>query len=127
MTATLEHANLTVSDPLATATWMEAVFGWHIRWQGPAKGDGFTVHIGEEATYLALFRPKEPLHDTGQPTYETRGALNHVGVTVPDLDATEKRVLAEGFETYFHADYEPGRRFYFRDRDGIEFEVASYA
>ncbi|MEM7190453.1 MAG: VOC family protein, partial [Pseudomonadota bacterium] len=24
-------------------------------------------------------------------------------------------------------DYEPGRRFYFADHDGIEFEVVSYA
>ena len=33
----------------------------------------------------------------------------------------------EGYEPFSHADYEPGRRFYFLDRDGIEFEVISYA
>ena len=45
---------------------------------------------------------------------------------VDDLDATEARILAAGIETFSHADYEPGRRFYFNDADGIEFEVVSY-
>lgn len=35
MQATLEHVNLTVPDPDATAAWLCEVFGWHIRWQGP--------------------------------------------------------------------------------------------
>lgn len=46
---------------------------------------------------------------------------------VDDLDATEKKVAAAGFEPHSHADYEPGRHFYFHDDDGIEFEVVSYA
>ncbi|HBR42432.1 MAG TPA: glyoxalase, partial [Sulfitobacter pontiacus] len=25
-----------------------------------------------------------------------------------------------------HADYEPGRRFYFRDHDGVEYELVQY-
>ncbi len=44
-----------------------------------------------------------------------------------DIDAVETRVLAQGFTTHSHADYEPGRRFYFRDADGVEFEVVSYS
>ena len=32
---------------------------------------------------------------------------------------------AAGFEPHSHADYEPGRRFYFRDHDSIEWEVVS--
>ena len=31
-----------------------------------------------------------------------------------------------GYEPCNHADYDPGRRFYFDDEDGIEFEVVSY-
>ena len=50
----LEHANITVSDPEKTAAWMQAVFGWRIRWQGPALESGFRMHIGTEAQYLAL-------------------------------------------------------------------------
>ena len=59
-------------------------------------------------------------------SYETRGGLNHIGVVVEDLDATEARVKAEGYATHSHADYEPGRRFYFDGPAGIEFEVVAY-
>ena len=31
-----------------------------------------------------------------------------------------------GFTPYSHGDYEPGRRFYFTDGAGIEFEIVSY-
>ena len=46
--------------------------------------------------------------------------------TVDDLNAAEVAVIAEGLEPHSHASYEPGRRFYFHDRDGIEYEVVSY-
>lgn len=53
--------------------------------------------------------------------------MNHLGVVVDNLGAAEEVVLAAGLEPFNHADYEPGRRFYFFDWDGIEFEVVSYA
>jgi catechol 2,3-dioxygenase-like lactoylglutathione lyase family enzyme len=127
MTATLEHANLTVRDPAATARWMHEVFGWRIRWQGPAKGDGFTIHVGGEGSYLALYRPAEAPNPARAASYDTIGGLNHVGVVVADLDVTEARVRAAGFTPHSHADYEPGRRFYFDDDNGVEYEVVSYA
>jgi len=52
--------------------------------------------------------------------------MNHVGVTVDDLDSVEARVVAAGLKTFSHDDYDPGRRFYFLDWNGIEFEVVSY-
>ncbi len=55
-----------------------------------------------------------------------RGGLNHWAVVVDDLDAVEERVISEGFTPKSHADYEPGRRFYFYDNDGIEIEVVQY-
>ena len=42
------------------------------------------------------------------------------------LIASEAAIKAHGFETGNHGDYEPGRRFYFHDADGIEYEVVSY-
>ena len=53
--------------------------------------------------------------------------LNHVGIQVEDLDAVEERVIAAGLVPFSHGDYDPGRRFYFMDWDGIEFEIVSYA
>ena len=122
----LEHVNVTVSDPDATAAWLGRVFGWRVRWEGASMGDGRSIHVGTEDAYVALYRPGEPPRD-GADTYRMRGGLNHVGVTVDDLDVAEERVKAEGFTPGSHADYEPGRRFYFDDRDGVEWEVVSYA
>ena len=52
-----------------------------------------------------------------------------LGSVVPnsDLDAIEARVRNAGLEPCNHGDYEAGRRFYFDDPDGIEYEVVSYA
>ncbi|MCG6904582.1 MAG: VOC family protein [Rhodobacter sp.] len=124
--AILEHANITVSDPAGTAAWLCEVFGWKIRWQGAAINGGHTVHVGGTASYLALYAPPAA---TAEPvdTYSTRGGLNHVALVVDDLDATEARVKAAGYTTGSHADYEPGRRFYFDAEDGVEFEIVSYS
>lgn len=125
--AILEHANVTVSDPRATAEMLGRVFGWRIRWEGGARDDGCSIHVGGADSYLAIYRGKgdqAPRADS----YSAVGGLNHVGVVVvEDLDAVEEKVRAEGYEPYSFGDYEPGRRFYFRDRDGIEIEVVSYA
>ena len=124
--ARLEHLNFTVSDPKATAAWIERIFGWRIRWEGPGMTTGYSVHVGGDDSYVALFRFED---DQAKPpdSYHTRGGLNHWAVVVDDLDATEARVKAEGFTPEKHADYEPGRRFYFYDHDGIEVEVVEYA
>ena len=125
-TAQLDHANITVSDPAATAAWMEKLFGWHIRWQGDAIAGGHTIHVGNDHGYVALYNPGKPLSATTS-SYTQIAGLNHLAVTVDDLDATEAAIKAHGFETCNHADYEPGRRFYFHDSEGVEFEVVSYA
>ena len=53
--ARLEHINMTVSDPKATAAWLGRVFGWKIRWEGAGMQTGYTVHVGSDDTYVALF------------------------------------------------------------------------
>lgn len=121
----LEHVNVTVSNPSATAAWLHKVFGWQTRWQGPAINGGETAHVGGADTYVALYAPTGQSEPSVE-SYGIRGGLNHIGVTVDDLDATEERAKTQGFHPHNHADYEPGRRFYFRDGDGIEWEVVSY-
>lgn len=121
----IEHVNLTVADPERSAKLMEDIFGWKIRWQGRSQLGGRTIHIGSETHYLALYTPDA---DVAQVTQHKKGRpLNHVGVQVEDLDAVEEKVKAAGLEPFSHDDYEPGRRFYFFDPDGIEFEIVSYA
>lgn len=117
----IEHANLTVTDPDRSAALFEKLLDWHERWRGPAMLGGETIHVGDETTYLALYT--NPDASGG---YAKGVPLNHVGLLVDDLDAAEKVVIEAGLKPFSHADYEPGRRFYFFDWDGIEFEVVSY-
>lgn len=125
MTARLEHANVTVTDPKATAAWLCDVFGWKIRWQGPGMQSGYTVHVGTDDSYVALFSYGDAVPST-QETYRTLGMLNHLAVFTDEIDAVDGRVRDAGFKPGPHYDYAPGRRFYFRDGDGIEWEVASH-
>ena len=126
--ARIEHVNVTVSDPEATAARLEALFGWRVRWSGTAIHGGRTLHVGGEADYLAIYdRGDAGGAPRAADSYGHLGGLNHLGIEVDDLDAVEAKARALGLETYSHADYEPGRRFYFEDPDGIEFEVVSYA
>ena len=121
----IEHVNITVVDAERTSALMEALFGWHVRWAGTAQNGGHTIHVGSNDDYVALHTPggaalaPEPF-TKGRP-------LNHIAVEVDDLGAIEARVIAAGLKPFSHADYEPGRRFYFLDPDGIEYEVVSYA
>ena len=122
--AFVEHVNLTVGDPDRTAAMLEALFGWKERWRGPSGLGGRTVHVGDETSYLAVYAPENA---DGSPCDHAKGTpLNHVGIQVDDLDEVERRVIAWGFNPFNHGDYHPGRRFYFFDSDGIEWEILSY-
>jgi catechol 2,3-dioxygenase-like lactoylglutathione lyase family enzyme len=120
--ALIEHVNLTVSDIDRSARLFESLCGWHQRWRGPSQMDGETIHVGSESHYLSLY--SDGANHAGQ---RKGRPLNHVGLLVDDLDAAEQVVLTQGLTPYGHDDYDPGRRFYFFDWDGIEFEVISYA
>lgn len=120
----IEHVNVTVSDPDRAARLMEQVFGWQVRWQGPAQNGGRTVHVGSADHYVALYTARD--REYGEEDFRKGRPLNHIGVEVDALDETEARVVAAGLIPFSHGDYEPGRRFYFLDPDGIEFEVVSY-
>ncbi len=121
----IEHVNLTVSDPDRTAGLLSAIFGWHERWRGPARDGGRTIHLGSDAAYVALYTGPDGQHADRR--YPKGEPFNHVGVQVDDLDEIEARVSGVGLTPFNHGDYEPGRRFYFFDPDGIEYEVVSYA
>jgi catechol 2,3-dioxygenase-like lactoylglutathione lyase family enzyme len=122
--ARIEHVNVTVSNPERAADLMRNLFGWHIRWQGPARDGGRAIHVGSNDHYLALYTQAGV--EYGQTDFEKGRPLNHVGIVVDDLDEIERRVVAAGLLPFEHGDYEPGRRFYFLDHDGIEYEVVSY-
>jgi len=125
ITAHLEHVNVTVTDPDAAAARFVELFGWRVRWSGSAKNDGYTVHVGTDSDYVALYRSaSDPavVSDAG----EQLNGLNHIAIVVDDLDEAERRVRACGLEPFSFGDYDPGRRFYFLDPDGVEFEIVTY-
>lgn len=122
--AFLEHVNITVRDSRASAELLERLFGWHIRWEGPAMNNGHTIHVGTDNGYVALYAPPPAL--LGDLPFAKGVPMNHLGIVVDDLDATEARVIEAGLTPFSHADYAPGRRFYFFDDNGIEYEVVSY-
>ncbi len=121
----LEHINMTVRDPDKTAAMLGRLFGWHVRWRGEAKLGGLTVHVGTDDQYLAVYSLNRDAENASE-SYINVGGLNHVGVVVDDIDHVERLVEGEGLVPHTHGDYDPGRRFYFDDPDGIEFEVVSY-
>lgn len=122
-TARLEHVNIRVSDPDRTAALLTRLCGWHERWRGPSALGGWTIHLGSDSEYIALYQGDDPLSGP----FAKGLPLNHIGLVVDDLDAAERTLIEAGLEPFNHADYEPGRRFYVFDWDGIEWELVSYA
>ena len=124
--AELEHLNVTVKDTHATAEMLCDLFEREIRWEGASIHEGYSLHVGSKTSYLALYTPPETPTPAGA-RYYSCAALNHLGIVVDDLDAVKQKVIARGYVPNSHQDYEPGRRFYFDDENGIEIEVISYA
>ncbi|WP_375281828.1 VOC family protein [Pseudooctadecabacter sp.] len=117
--ARLEHVNISVADGAGFAAMLQEVFGWHVRWEGPSTNwDRYSRHVGEAGSYVAIY-------ETGA-AVGSGGVFNHLGVVVDDLDAVLARVKAYGLTSHHHADYEPGRRFYFMSSEGVEIEIVQY-
>jgi catechol 2,3-dioxygenase-like lactoylglutathione lyase family enzyme len=123
--ATLQHINVTVSDADETAALLCNLFEWQIRWRSDSNNGDRTVHIGSNGSYIALFSPRGKSSGNGSRQEKISG-LNHIAAVVKDLDAVEKRVKSAGFTPRKRRKTRPGRRFYFHDRDNIEYEVVSY-
>lgn len=124
---TIEHANITVSEPKRNVDLFTQLLGWHVRWEGQSKSGGDTVHVGNDDTYLAIYTDDLASGKVPDSGYAKGRPLNHIALLVDDLDAAEQVVKSCDLVPFGHDDYDPGKRFYFFDWDGIEFEVVSYA
>lgn len=122
--AYLEHANVTVRNPESSANMLTSLFGWKERWRGPAINGGFTIHVGTDDHYIAFYTGPNDQHAAAH--FPKSQPLNHLAFVVDDLGDVERRVVALGLTPINHANYEPGRRFYFFDENGIEYEIVSY-
>lgn len=119
----LEHVNLSVSDLERSIRFYRTLFDLELRWRGHSAGGRAEAHVGDEKTYLALFQSER--EGRFRREYADVG-LNHFGFVVDDLARVKERLAAEGITPHLEADYDPGRRLYFEDPDGIEVEVVAY-
>jgi len=130
--AHLEHANLTASNPDAMAAILCDIFDWQIRWSGEAMDNGYTVHVGGDNSYIAIYTNDRVRASNGSDGNSLKN-LNHLGVVVSDLKSTEERVSAAGLKPHSHRHYDnqdsrfgPSSNFYFHMLDDLEIEVISY-
>ena len=125
--AYLEHTNLTVSDPDALAAILCNIFGWKIRWSGESMNNGYTVHVGNRDSYLAIYSNGR-VHNAAPNDLNAVKNLNHLGIVVDDIKEVEAKVVATNHTPGNHSQYNPGGvSFYFHTLDNLEIEVISYA
>ncbi len=116
----LEHVNFTVSDLDRSVDFYTRLFGFKVRWKGTLEDGRLAAHVGDDRQYLALFEAVSP----GQvENHMTEVGLNHFGFVVESLDEMKSRLAELGVSPRVEHDYEPGRRLYFFDSDGIEVEL----
>ena len=120
----LEHVNLTVSDVEKSSRFYCELLDLKVRWRGETSVGWPAVHIGDENAYLAIFQSPKPTRV--EEDYERLG-LNHVGFIVDDLADAKRRLERLGVTPKSEQDYDPGKRLYFFDPDGIEVELVEYA
>jgi len=120
----LEHVNMTVSDLERSIDVYSRLLGLRVRWRGTTSSGTPAAHVGDDDWYLAFFEATN--RDRAEVDYETVG-LNHVGFVVDDLEAAKGRLGSLGLEPHAEQEYDPGKRLYFFDPDGIEVELVEYA
>lgn len=122
-TAALEHVNISVTDGERTAAFLQALTGWHRRWEGPSLDNGRSIHLGSDSAYVAIHSSPRIAGN-----FVKSVPMNHIGIAVDDLDRAEQIVRDAGLTPFNHGQYQPGpRSFYVFDWDGIEWEIVSYA
>jgi len=120
----LEHVNMTVSDVRRSAKFYGELLGWQVRWEGTTSQGQPAAHVGDERSYLAFFQSTGP--SSAPPDDYGLVGLNHFGLVVDDLAQAKDRLAQLGITPKAEQDYEPGRRLYFLDPDGIEVELVEY-
>jgi catechol 2,3-dioxygenase-like lactoylglutathione lyase family enzyme len=119
----LEHVNMSVANLDHSIAFYQQLLGLKVRWRGITPSGLEAAHVGDERNYLALFEIGE--RERKKADYEQLG-LNHFGFVVDDLNEVKQRLAALNVEPTMEADYEPGRRLYFLDPNGVEVELVQY-
>ena len=122
-TMTLSGVVLDSPNAQELSAFYRRLLGWEARDDEPdwvvlqSPDGGANLSFQSEPAYVRPVWPSGP----------EQQMMIHLDIKVDDLDAVEAKVIEAGLTPFSHGDYEPGRRFYFLDHDGIEFEVISYS
>ena len=119
----LEHVNMTVSDLDRSVNFYTRLLGLKVRWRGETSNGSPAAHVGDDRCYLALFQATVP--GKAADDYSSPG-LNRFGWVVDDLDKACERVVELGAKVHAEMDYDPGKRAYVFDPDGIGLELVEY-
>ena len=107
----INHVVLEVDDLDAALEFYGAIFDFELR--GKSDHNAF-IDLGDQFIQLSLRKTQGP------------DGKRHFGFVVDDLDAFKRRLQALDVAPHSEQDYEPGRRLYFLDPDGIEVELVEY-
>jgi catechol 2,3-dioxygenase-like lactoylglutathione lyase family enzyme len=127
MQTRLDHANLVVRDLEGAIRFLRTAFpDFRVRAAGPDWSGSRWVHVGNDATYLALHQAtREPA--VRFVPYTGRPGLNHLGFEVEDVEALRARLLAAGYTDSTVPNAHPHRkRVYFHDAEGNDWEFVEY-
>lgn len=129
MTVQLEHANITVQNVDEAIRFVTAAFPhFKIRGEGQVdhgNGPRRWLHVGTDATYLALEEASSPSQSTRADMSEP--GFNHLGYAVDDVEAVSERLRTAGYREGFKPQPHPHRtRVYYLDADDNEWEFVQY-
>jgi len=123
MKGEVEHANINVADLDETVAFlMTALPHFKVRHRGTYLDGVPWLHIGTDATYLALNQPP------GEIAQES-SRFNHIGFVVEDAIAVRRRCLEAGYqdqEGFISPPHPHRKRIYILDREGLEWEFVEY-
>jgi catechol 2,3-dioxygenase-like lactoylglutathione lyase family enzyme len=127
MQTRLDHANLVVRDLEGAIRFLRTAFpDFRVRGSGPDWSGSRWVHVGNDATYLALHQARSEPAERFIP-YTGRPGLNHLGFEVDDVEALRARLLAAGYTDSTVPNAHPHRRrVYFHDAEGNDWEFVEY-
>jgi catechol 2,3-dioxygenase-like lactoylglutathione lyase family enzyme len=117
-TVTWDHIHLRSPDPEATATWFKEMLGAEIV-QGPGRID---LKLGGADVFIAQTKDGDGI---GAPPVPPHQGLDHVGLTVTEIDAFAAELKAKGAEfTMEPRTIRPGVRICFiRGPQGVSIEL----
>lgn len=127
MNPRLEHANLVVRDVDAMLRFLTVAFPeFSVRFDGRDSDGRRWVHVGTEASYVALNQATvEPGED--RVPYSGKPGVDHLGYEVGDVEALRRRMIEAGYrDTTVDNAHAHRKRVYFSDPEGNDREFVQY-